>query len=103
VGRGTEEGVGLGSMVDAGQLAKISELVDDATSKGAQVACGGERVGETGCFYAATVLTDVPDDARLLTEEIFGPVAPIRIFDTEEQAIAEANATEYGLIAYLFT
>ncbi len=103
VGRGTEEGVGLGSMVDGDQLAKISELVDDATSKGAQVACGGERVGETGYFYAATVLTDVPDDARLLTEEIFGPVAPIRVFETEEQAVTEANATEYGLIAYLFT
>ena len=103
VGRGTEEGVGLGSMVDGDQLAKISELVDDATSKGAKVACGGERVGEMGYFYAATVLTDVPDDARLLKEEIFGPVAPIRVFETEEQAVTEANATEYGLIAYLFT
>jgi succinate-semialdehyde dehydrogenase/glutarate-semialdehyde dehydrogenase len=103
VGRGTEEGVGLGAMVDQDQLDKIAELVDDATAKGAKVATGGERVGDTGYFYAATVLTDVPDDARLLKEEIFGPVAPVRIFETEDDAIAEANATEYGLISYLFT
>jgi succinate-semialdehyde dehydrogenase / glutarate-semialdehyde dehydrogenase len=103
VGRGTEEGVGLGAMVDQDQLDKIAELVDDAVAKGATVACGGERVGDVGHFYAATVLTNVPDDARLLTEEIFGPVAPIRVFDTEEQGVAEANATEYGLIAYVFT
>lgn len=103
VGRGTEEGVGLGSMVDADQVDKIAELVDDAVSKGAKVATGGERVGDVGHFYAATVLTDVPDDARLLKEEIFGPVAPIRVFDEEADAIAEANDTEYGLISYLFT
>lgn len=103
VGRGTEDGVGLGAMVDQNQLDKIGELVDDAVRKGAQIACGGERVGSTGFFYAPTVLTNVPDTARLLTEEIFGPVAPIRIFETEEQAVTEANATEYGLIAYLFT
>ena len=103
VGRGTEEGVGLGAMVDQDQIDKIAELVDDAVAKGAKVACGGEKLGDVGYFYAATVLTDVPDDARLLTEEIFGPVAPIRIFDTEDQAVDEANATEYGLIAYLFT
>ncbi len=103
VGRGTEEGVGLGAMVDQDQLDKIAELVDDAVDKGATVACGGERLEGPGHFYAATVLTDVPDDARLLTEEIFGPVAPIRVFDDEDQAVAEANATEYGLIAYLFT
>ncbi|MFT4034146.1 MAG: NAD-dependent succinate-semialdehyde dehydrogenase [Patulibacter sp.] len=103
VGRGTEEGVGLGALVDGEQLGKVAELVDDAVGKGATVACGGRRVGEIGYFYAPTVLTAVPDDARLLREEIFGPVAPIRVFDTEEQGVAEANATEYGLIAYLFT
>jgi succinate-semialdehyde dehydrogenase/glutarate-semialdehyde dehydrogenase len=103
VGRGTEDGVGLGSMVDQDQVDKIAELVDDAVAKGAKVATGGERIGETGYFYAATVLTDVPDDARLLKEEIFGPVAPIRIFDTEDAGVAEANDTEYGLISYLFT
>jgi succinate-semialdehyde dehydrogenase/glutarate-semialdehyde dehydrogenase len=103
VGRGTEDGVGLGSLVDQNQLDTVSELVDDATAKGATVACGGERSGDTGHFYKATVLTDVPDDARLLKEEIFGPVAPIRIFETEAQGVAEANDTEYGLIAYLFT
>jgi succinate-semialdehyde dehydrogenase / glutarate-semialdehyde dehydrogenase len=103
VGRGTEEGVGLGSLVDEDQVSKVAELVDDATSKGAKIACGGKRVGESGYFYEATVLTDVPDDARLLEEEIFGPVAPIRVFEHEADGVAEANATQYGLIAYLFT
>ncbi len=96
VGRGTEDGVGLGAMDDQDQLDKIAELVDDAVSKARKVACGGERLEGPGHFYAATVLTDVPDDARLLTEEIFGPVAPIRVFDSEDEAVAEANATEYG-------
>jgi succinate-semialdehyde dehydrogenase/glutarate-semialdehyde dehydrogenase len=103
VGRGTQDGVELGAMVDQDQLDKIAELVDDAVGKGATIACGGHTVGDAGYFYAATVLTDVPDDARILTEEIFGPVAPIRVFDTEADAIEEANATEYGLIAYVFT
>lgn len=103
VGRGTEQGVGLGPMVDADQVHKIAELVDDARARGARALCGGERVGERGHFYAPTVLTDVPDEARLLREEIFGPVAPIRVFTTEQEALTEANATEYGLIAYVFT
>ena len=103
IGLGTEQGVGLGPMVDADQVNKIAELVDDARARGARALCGGERVGERGHFYAPTVLTDVPDEARLLREEIFGPVAPIRVFTTEQEALTEANATEYGLIAYVFT
>jgi len=103
VGRGTEDGVEVGPLIDAGQLGTVEELVDDAVARGARVLCGGERVDGPGNFFAPTVLVDVPDDARLLREEIFGPVAPIRTFSTEEQALADANDTEYGLVAYLYT
>jgi succinate-semialdehyde dehydrogenase/glutarate-semialdehyde dehydrogenase len=103
IGRGTEDGVEVGPLIDSDQLEKVTELVDDAVSKGARVLCGGERVDGPGHFYKPTVLVDVPDDARLLKEEIFGPVAPIKAFASEEEAIAAANDTEFGLVAYLYT
>jgi succinate-semialdehyde dehydrogenase/glutarate-semialdehyde dehydrogenase len=103
VGRGADEGVEVGPLIDEDQLAKVVELVDDAIARGARVLCGGERVDGPGHFYRPTVLADVPRDARLLREEIFGPVAPVRSFSTEEQAVAEANDTEFGLVAYLYT
>jgi succinate-semialdehyde dehydrogenase/glutarate-semialdehyde dehydrogenase len=103
IGRGTEEGVEVGPLIDDEQLAKVDELVQDAVAKGARVLCGGERVDGAGHFYKPTVLVDVPGDARLLREEIFGPVAPIMAFDSEKEAIAAANATEFGLVAYLYT
>jgi succinate-semialdehyde dehydrogenase/glutarate-semialdehyde dehydrogenase len=103
VGRGTDEGVEVGPLIDEDQVAKVVDLVDDAVGRGARVLCGGSRVDGPGHFYEPTVLTDVPHDARLLREEIFGPVAPVRSFATEEQAIAEANDTEFGLVAYLYT
>jgi succinate-semialdehyde dehydrogenase/glutarate-semialdehyde dehydrogenase len=103
IGRGSEEGVEVGPLIDEDQLAKVAELVDDAVSKGARVLCGGERVEGPGHFYKPTVLAGVPDDARLLREEIFGPVAPVRAFSSEDQAVAEANDTEFGLVAYLYT
>ncbi|MGH2943814.1 MAG: NAD-dependent succinate-semialdehyde dehydrogenase, partial [Solirubrobacteraceae bacterium] len=103
IGRGTEDGVEVGPLVDADQLRKVAELVDDAVAKGARVLCGGERVEGPGHFYKPTVLVDVPADARLLEEEIFGPVAPITTFASEDEAIAAANDTEFGLVAYLYT
>jgi len=103
VGRGTEDGVEVGPLIDATQRDKVAELVDDATGRGARPLTGGAAVDGPGYFYEATVLADVPDDARLLGEEIFGPVAPIRSFESEDDAIAAANATEYGLVAYVFT
>jgi succinate-semialdehyde dehydrogenase/glutarate-semialdehyde dehydrogenase len=103
IGRGTEDGVEVGPLIDEDQLAKVAELVDDAVSKGARVLCGGERLDGPGHFYKPTVLADVPDDARLLKEEIFGPVAPIRPFASEDEAVAAANDTEFGLVAYLYT
>jgi succinate-semialdehyde dehydrogenase / glutarate-semialdehyde dehydrogenase len=103
LGRGTEEGVDVGPMIDGDQRQKVQELVDDASSKGAKVVVGGSAREGQGYFYEPTVLADVPDDAKLLKEEIFGPVAPVKSFDSEEEAIAAANDTEYGLVAYVYT
>jgi succinate-semialdehyde dehydrogenase/glutarate-semialdehyde dehydrogenase len=103
IGPGAEDGVEVGPLIDEEQLEKVAELVQDAVDKGARVLCGGERVDGPGHFYRPTVLVDVPDDARLLKEEIFGPVAPVKAFATEEEAIAAANDTEFGLVAYLYT
>ncbi len=103
VGRGTEDGVDLGPLIDDKQRGKVAELVNDAVGHGARVLTGGQALDGAGYFYAPTVLADIPDDASLLREEIFGPVAPIKPFATEEEAIAAANDTEYGLVAYVFT
>jgi succinate-semialdehyde dehydrogenase / glutarate-semialdehyde dehydrogenase len=103
VGRGIEEGVDVGPLVDDDQLGKVTELVDDAVGKGAKALVGASRRDGAGYFYEPTVLADVPDEARLLREEIFGPVAPVKGFASEEEAIAAANDTEYGLVAYVFT
>jgi succinate-semialdehyde dehydrogenase/glutarate-semialdehyde dehydrogenase len=103
VGRGTDEDVDVGPLIDEAQRTKVAELVSDASERGAKLLLGGERVGERGYFYAPTVLANVPDDARLLDEEIFGPVAPVATFSSDEQAIEAANRTDYGLVAYVYT
>ncbi|WP_326565857.1 NAD-dependent succinate-semialdehyde dehydrogenase [Amycolatopsis rhabdoformis] len=103
MGRGTEAGVVVGPLIDEAAVRKVTELVKDATDRGARVLTGGATVDGPGHFYQATVLTDVPVDARMASEEIFGPVAPITTFDTEDEAIAKANDTEYGLVSYVFT
>jgi succinate-semialdehyde dehydrogenase/glutarate-semialdehyde dehydrogenase len=103
VGRGTEDDVKVGPLIDGTQRGKVAELVQDATGKGAQVLVGGRERDGAGYFYEPTVLGGVSPDARLLKEEIFGPVAPVIGFDDEDAAIAAANDTEYGLVAYVFT
>ncbi|HEX8084106.1 MAG TPA: NAD-dependent succinate-semialdehyde dehydrogenase [Solirubrobacteraceae bacterium] len=103
VGRGTEEDVKVGPLIDDDQRSKVAELVEDATAKGADVLTGGEALEGAGYFYKPTVLAAVGDGARLLKEEIFGPVAPITTFSDEEEAIRAANDTEYGLVAYVYT
>ena len=103
IGNGLDPSTKLGPLVNPKQVASVQELVDDAVEKGATVAVGGQAPGGPGNFYPATVLTDVPADARILKEEVFGPVAPIVGFDTEEQGVAAANDTEYGLAAYIYT
>ncbi|MEV6619705.1 NAD-dependent succinate-semialdehyde dehydrogenase [Amycolatopsis sp. NPDC051106] len=103
MGRGTEKDVVVGPLIDDKAVDKVTELVKDATDRGARVLTGGSGVDGPGHFYQATVLTDVPQEARLTHEEIFGPVAPITPFDTEEEAVAKANDTEFGLVSYVFT
>ena len=103
LGRGTEEDVKVGPLIDEPSREKVAELVQDALDKGATRVVGGEIPDGRGYFYPPTVLGNVSDDARVLREEIFGPVAPVTAFESEEDAIARANDTEYGLVAYVFT
>jgi succinate-semialdehyde dehydrogenase/glutarate-semialdehyde dehydrogenase len=103
VGRGTEDGVEVGPLIDNKQRTKVAELVDDAVNRGARALVGGHARDGAGYFYDPTVLADVPDDATLLREEIFGPVAPVKGFADEDEAIAAANDTEFGLVAYVYT
>ena len=102
-GDGLDSSSKLGPLVNPKQVQTVQELVDDAVEKGATLALGGQAPGGPGNFFPATVLTNVPPNARILKEEVFGPVAPIVGFDTEEQGIAAANDTEYGLAAYIYT
>ena len=103
VGRGTEDGVEVGPLIDDTQRSKVAELVDDAVAKGAHALVGGHSRDGAGYFYDPTVLADVPENADLLKEEIFGPVAPVRGFSDEDEAVAAANDTEFGLVAYVYT
>jgi succinate-semialdehyde dehydrogenase/glutarate-semialdehyde dehydrogenase len=103
IGNGLDDGVNLGPLVNKDGRDKVIELVDDAVKKGAKVLTGGKAADGPGFFYPATVLTNVSDDSKMLNEEIFGPVASIQSFKTEDEAIRRANNTEYGLVAYLFT
>ncbi|MBI4897013.1 MAG: NAD-dependent succinate-semialdehyde dehydrogenase [Actinobacteria bacterium] len=103
VARGTEDGAQVGPLINESQRDIVEELVADATAKGARLLTGGERPEGRGHFYPPTVLTEIPAEARVLSEEIFGPVAPIAAFNTEDEAVAAANATEFGLVAYVYT
>jgi succinate-semialdehyde dehydrogenase / glutarate-semialdehyde dehydrogenase len=103
VGRGTELGVDVGPLIDDKQREKVQELVTDAVDRGAEVLVGGRSRSGPGYFYDPTVLAGVPDDAEVLSEEIFGPVAPVAVFTSEEQALEAANRTQYGLVAYVYT
>jgi succinate-semialdehyde dehydrogenase/glutarate-semialdehyde dehydrogenase len=103
LGNGLDASSTLGPLISEKQVATVEDLVSDAVSKGATVAVGGVAPEGPGHFYPATVLADVPATARIFKEEVFGPVAPVIGFDTEEEGIAAANDTEYGLAAYIYT
>jgi succinate-semialdehyde dehydrogenase / glutarate-semialdehyde dehydrogenase len=103
VGRGTDDGVQVGPLIDQAARDKVDELVGDAVQHGARALVGGRQHDGRGYFYAPTVLAGVSGDARVLREEIFGPVAPVTAFDSEREAVAAANDTEYGLVAYVYT
>src|SRR6185437_5491388 len=103
VGNGLEDGVAVGPVVNAETRDKVQEMVEDAVKRGAKVVVGGKRIAGPGFFYEPTVLTNVPADAQCSCDEIFGPVAPVQKFESEEEVIRKANDTEYGLVAYLYT
>jgi succinate-semialdehyde dehydrogenase / glutarate-semialdehyde dehydrogenase len=103
VGRGDDDGVDVGPLIDADAVESVSGLVTDAVHDGATLVCGGSPGDGPGYFYPPTVLVDVPADARINTVEIFGPVAPITTFTDEDDAVAQANGTEYGLVSYVYT
>jgi succinate-semialdehyde dehydrogenase / glutarate-semialdehyde dehydrogenase len=102
IGRGDEAGVNVGPMITASAIEKVEELLEDARSKGGKILEGGKRDALGGLFYQPTVVGDATADMAFATEEIFGPVAPVFKFKTEQEAIALANATEYGLAAYFY-
>jgi succinate-semialdehyde dehydrogenase/glutarate-semialdehyde dehydrogenase len=103
VGRGTEPGVQVGPLIDAAGRSKVEELVSDAVDRGAKAAVGGTRPDGPGYFFPPTVLGGVEPGSRILVEEVFGPVAPVSTFETDDEAIRAANATEYGLVSYAYT
>jgi succinate-semialdehyde dehydrogenase/glutarate-semialdehyde dehydrogenase len=103
VGPGTTEGVTVGPLIDEKQQGKVVELVDDAIGRGASVVTGGGKPEGEGFFFAPTVLRGVTTDARMQSEEVFGPVAPVYEFKTEDEAVAAANDTEFGLVGYVYT
>ncbi|MEU6135171.1 NAD-dependent succinate-semialdehyde dehydrogenase [Nocardioides sp. NPDC047086] len=103
VTRGTQDGAQIGPLIDARSRTAVHKLVTEARTSGARVLTGGEPQNGPGYFYPPTVLADVPSQARILSEEIFGPVAPIVTFSQEAEAVELANNTEYGLAAYVYT
>lgn len=103
IGRGTDEGVTIGPLIDAKAVAKVGALVADAVKRGATVHTGGSAIDGEGTFYEPTVISDVQPGSDILTEEIFGPVLSIASFKDEADAVRMANETEYGLIGYVFT
>jgi succinate-semialdehyde dehydrogenase/glutarate-semialdehyde dehydrogenase len=103
MGNGLHDGVAVGPLANAEGRDKVIELVDDAVGKGAKVLIGGKKPEGPGYFYPATVLANVPENAKMISEEIFGPVASLQTFKDEAEAIRRANDTEYGLVAYLYT
>ncbi|MBN9084136.1 MAG: NAD-dependent succinate-semialdehyde dehydrogenase [Rhizobiales bacterium] len=103
VGNGLEEGVEVGALVNAETRNKVEHFVADAVVKGAEIVTGGEVHPGKGYFYPPTVLVDVPDTAECLRDEIFGPVAVLQRFTSEDEVVRRANDTEYGLVAYLYT
>jgi succinate-semialdehyde dehydrogenase / glutarate-semialdehyde dehydrogenase len=102
-GRGQDAGTDVGPLINADAVDTVGQLVTDAVHDGAQLVTGGSAPDGPGHFYSPTVLLGVPAGSRIVNEEIFGPVAPITTFTTDEEAIALANATEYGLSSYVYT
>ena len=102
-GNGLTDGVTVGPLIDNAALDKMAAHVEDAVDRGASLVCGGKRIPGTGCFWEPTLLTDVTPAMRIYREETFGPIAPVVTFDDDDEAIAMANDTNYGLASYVYT
>jgi succinate-semialdehyde dehydrogenase/glutarate-semialdehyde dehydrogenase len=103
LGDGLEKGVTMGPLANNRRIDAMDSIVADAKSRGAKIVTGGQRHGNQGYFYEPTVITDIPDDSKLMTEEPFGPLAPIVTFKTVDEVVERANSLEFGLAAYAFT
>jgi succinate-semialdehyde dehydrogenase/glutarate-semialdehyde dehydrogenase len=103
LGDGLEEGVTMGPLANARRLDAMEAIVQDSKSRGGKIAAGGKRRGNQGYFFEPTVVTEIPDDCRLMTEEPFGPIAPIVAFKSFDEVVARANSLKFGLAAYAFT
>ena len=103
VGSGLDDGVNVGPLINEDAVAKVASLVTSSIGDGGKLVLGGSRLERRGFFYAPTVISDVPRNSGILKEEIFGPVAPIVTFDNDDEAIAMANETEFGLVSYVYT
>ncbi len=103
IGNGLQQGVQMGPLIDERRLPIMDDFISDAKNHGATTMTGGERIGNQGYFYAPTVLSDVPDDAKIMTEEPFGPIAPITPFDSFDEVVERANSLPFGLASYVFT
>ena len=103
VGNGIEDGIQMGPLIDVRRLPIMEDFVSDAKNHGATITLGGERIGNRGYFFAPTVLSDVPDDAKIMNQEPFGPVAPITQFSTFDEVVERANSLPFGLASYVFT
>ena len=103
VGNGLDDGVQMGPLIDARRLPVMEDFVSDAQNHGANVLTGGERIGNQGYFYAPTVLSDVPDDAKIMNDEPFGPIAPITHFNSFDEVVERSNSLPFGLASYVFT
>jgi succinate-semialdehyde dehydrogenase/glutarate-semialdehyde dehydrogenase len=103
VGDGLEKGITMGPLANSRRLDAMEAIVNDSRARGARVVAGGKRHGNQGYFFEPTVITDIPDDSKLMTEEPFGPIAPVVTFKTFEEVVARANSLKFGLAAYAFT
>jgi len=103
LGDGMEKGVGMGPLANARRIDAMESFVNDAKNRGGKIVTGGQRRGNQGYFYEPTVITDVPDDSKIMTQEPFGPLAPVVRFKTFDEVVERANSLPYGLAAYAFT
>ena len=103
VGNGMTEGVNIGPLINQGALDKVEQLLEDAVNKGATVVTGGKKHSASDLSFEPTIITGITDDMDIATQEIFGPIAPVFVFDSDDEVIAHANNTIYGLAAYFYT